>query len=125
MIKVTQDIVIDEGELEEQFIRVSGPGGQHVNKAATAVQLRFDVAHSPSRCGSGAADLVGWRPDDRGRCAGHRGQPVLLSSSQSPGCQSSAVQTGASGGQETHYPPQDQSRTWVAEASPADKTAAE
>lgn len=48
MIKITQDIVIDESELEEQFIRASGPGGQHVNKAATAVQLRFDVAHSPS-----------------------------------------------------------------------------
>jgi ribosome-associated protein len=48
MIRVTRDISIDEGELEEQFIRASGPGGQHVNKAATAVQLRFDVSNSPS-----------------------------------------------------------------------------
>jgi ribosome-associated protein len=48
MIRVTKDISIDEGELEEQFTRASGPGGQHVNKAATAVQLRFDVANSPS-----------------------------------------------------------------------------
>lgn len=48
MIKVTRNITIDESEIEERFIRASGPGGQHVNRAATAVQLRFDVAHSPS-----------------------------------------------------------------------------
>jgi ribosome-associated protein len=48
MIKVTRNIAIGESEIEERFIRASGPGGQHVNRAATAVQLRFDVAHSPS-----------------------------------------------------------------------------
>jgi ribosome-associated protein len=48
MIKVTRNITIGESEIEERFIRASGPGGQHVNRAATAVQLRFDVAHSPS-----------------------------------------------------------------------------
>ena len=47
-MKVTETIAIDEGELREEFIRSSGPGGQHVNKVATAVKLRFDVAHSPS-----------------------------------------------------------------------------
>jgi ribosome-associated protein len=47
-LEVTNKIHIPEEELEEQFIRSSGPGGQHVNKAATAVQLRFDVEHSPS-----------------------------------------------------------------------------
>ena len=41
-------IVIPESELEEQFIRSSGPGGQNVNKVSSAVQLRFDVRHSPS-----------------------------------------------------------------------------
>src|SRR5262245_27294101 len=41
-------IEIDEGELEERFIRASGPGGQNVNKLSTAVQLRFDVRRSPS-----------------------------------------------------------------------------
>ena len=48
MIRVTQAISIGEDELEERFIRASGPGGQNVNKLASAVQLRFDVRHSPS-----------------------------------------------------------------------------
>ena len=48
MIRITHSISIDEGELDEQFIRSSGPGGQNVNKLASAVQLRFDVRHSPN-----------------------------------------------------------------------------
>jgi ribosome-associated protein len=48
MIHVTSSISIDERELEERFIRASGPGGQNVNKLSTAVQLRFDVRHSPT-----------------------------------------------------------------------------
>ena len=48
MIQITDHISIDEAELEESFIRASGPGGQNVNKLATAVQLRFDARHSPS-----------------------------------------------------------------------------
>jgi ribosome-associated protein len=47
-LRITGEIVIGEHELEEQFIHASGPGGQNVNKVATAVQLRFDLAHSPS-----------------------------------------------------------------------------
>jgi ribosome-associated protein len=48
MIRVTDHIHLDEHELEEHFIRASGPGGQNVNKLSTAVQLRFDVRRSPS-----------------------------------------------------------------------------
>jgi ribosome-associated protein len=47
MIRVTPSINIAERELEEYFIRASGPGGQNVNKLASAVQLRFDVRRSP------------------------------------------------------------------------------
>jgi ribosome-associated protein len=48
MIKVTPDITISEDEIQIQFMRASGPGGQHVNKTATAVQLRFDIKNSLS-----------------------------------------------------------------------------
>lgn len=48
MIRVTDQIALDEAELEESFVRSSGPGGQNVNKLSTAVQLRFDVRRSPS-----------------------------------------------------------------------------
>jgi ribosome-associated protein len=48
MIQVTPSIIIDDSEIEERFVRASGPGGQNVNKVATAVQLRFDAARSTS-----------------------------------------------------------------------------
>lgn len=48
MIHISDNIHLDEREIEETFVRASGPGGQNVNKVSTAVQLRFDVAHSPS-----------------------------------------------------------------------------
>jgi len=48
MIPVTRTISIREDEMQVQFVRASGPGGQNVNKVSTAVQLRFDVGNSPS-----------------------------------------------------------------------------
>lgn len=48
MIPITDTISLDPSEIEESFIRSSGPGGQNVNKVETAVQLRFDAARSPS-----------------------------------------------------------------------------
>jgi ribosome-associated protein len=48
VLQVTPTLAIDESELQERFVRASGPGGQNVNKVATAVELRFDAARSPA-----------------------------------------------------------------------------
>jgi ribosome-associated protein len=48
MIQINSRLAIGENEVEESFIRASGPGGQNVNKVSSAVQLRFDVLHSPT-----------------------------------------------------------------------------
>ena len=48
MLQITPTILIDEDELQFEYIRASGPGGQNVNKVATAVQLRFDITNSPA-----------------------------------------------------------------------------
>ena len=57
MLQVTPAIVIHEDELDERFVRASGPGGQNVNKLSSAVQLRFDVRRSPNLPGDVRARL--------------------------------------------------------------------
>ncbi len=68
MIPVTRTIAIDERDLDERFVRASGPGGQHVNKVSTAVELRFDIRRSalPDDVKQRLAALGGSRVTDDG-----------------------------------------------------------
>jgi len=65
MIRITENIAIDAAEIDEDFIRASGPGGQHVNKVSSELQIRFDVKQSPSL-----------PPDDRDRLTRLAGKKI-------------------------------------------------
>ncbi|MEP7135011.1 MAG: alternative ribosome rescue aminoacyl-tRNA hydrolase ArfB [Chloroflexota bacterium] len=64
MLEITPSFFIDEHELQFDYIRASGPGGQNVNKTATAVQLRFDIVNSPALASDTRGRLI--------RLAGYR-----------------------------------------------------
>ena len=68
MIQVTRTVAIDERDLDERFVRASGPGGQNVNKVATAVELRFDIARAalPDEVRTRLRALGGWRVTEDG-----------------------------------------------------------
>jgi len=68
MLRITDAIAIDEAELDERFVRASGPGGQNVNKVSSAVELRFDVAASslPGEVKERLLALAGKRMTDEG-----------------------------------------------------------
>ena len=68
MIRITPAIVLDDREIRERFVRASGPGGQNVNKVATAVELRFDVRASslPGEVKERLIALAGSRMTDEG-----------------------------------------------------------
>ena len=67
-VRITDDIALYETELEERFVRASGPGGQHMNKVSTAVELRVDIARSslPADVKQRLAALAGTRMTDDG-----------------------------------------------------------
>lgn len=68
MISITETLAIDENEIQYEFVRASGPGGQNINKVATAVQLRFNVANSslPAEIRKRLKKLAGKRLTDEG-----------------------------------------------------------
>lgn len=80
MIQITPELSIHEDEIKEHFIRAGGPGGQHVNKASTAVQLRFDVDASslPAQIKKRLAQQAKSRINEHGvlviRAQSHRSQ---------------------------------------------------
>ena len=82
-LAINEDFAIHEDELTMRFVRASGPGGQNVNKVSTAVELRFDLAASPSRMMTSQkmSGVPGHSyPPTRGRCQLRAGISTFISS---------------------------------------------
>jgi len=121
MIHITRDISIAMSEIQWEFIRSSGPGGQNVNKVATAVQLRFDVNNSPSLPDGVRARLI--------RLAGRRmtAEGFLILDARRFRTQDRNRQDAINrrsdcpqGGRKTQPPPEDTTDHRVKEAPPRD-----
>src|SRR6266536_880272 len=98
MLQITHDLSVDDRDLSERFVRASGPGGQNVNKVATAVELRFDLKQSalPEEIKERLRVLAGRRLHADG--GGHRQSSLSLAGTQPRSRARTLARTDSEGG---------------------------